>query len=368
MTDPFDDDLKDLVNISNGEIATASVLNDLLNCHNTGEKKFEEFVAQKVKAEKPDIFTPIQKTNLKTFSKKSISSKTSTKQGKVVELRNDSKFIARLLAIGQSREIDTRNLMKYSLRKYPAPLATSNGDLVKTPKCKLMHELLRRADCNDVPPENTDAVLLDGMALLQMLKDIPETFGDLAERIVCIIINLVKKAQGNRVDFVSDTYPLISIKNIEREKRSMSGVTRIRIGSATQKVPRQFKKFLSLGKNKEALIEFIFQHMTTLDLAPTLQQVTLFFTHGAKCHKFFADTLNDNMLQIETVPELYSNHEEADTRLILHAQHASRMHSNDTGSGNNRRLININEVYEQLGSRMCNALIGFHAFTGVYIF
>ena len=198
-------DLEDLVNISNGEIATASVSNDLLKCHEIGEKKFEEFVSQKVKADKPDIFTPIPKTNLKTFSKKYTGSKTSTKQGKVLELRNDSKFISRLLAIGQSREIDMRNLMRYSLRKYPAPLATSKGDLVKTPKCKLMHELLCRAECNDASPENTDAVLLDGMALLQTLKDIPDTFGDLAKKVVRIIISTAKKARGNRVDFVSDT-------------------------------------------------------------------------------------------------------------------------------------------------------------------
>ena len=75
MTDPFDDDLEDLVNISNGEIATVSVSNDLLKCHEIGEKKFEEFVSQKVKADKPDIFTPIPKTNLKTFSKKVLAAK-----------------------------------------------------------------------------------------------------------------------------------------------------------------------------------------------------------------------------------------------------------------------------------------------------
>ena len=121
--------------------------------------------------------------------------------------------------------------------------------------------------------------------------------------------------------------------------------------------------------------------MTTLDLAPApaLQEVTMFFTHGAECHKFFTDNVNGNMLQIEPVPELYSNHEEADTRLILHAQHASILQSNvtirspdtdvfilmlahkteirsslifDTGSGNNRRLIDINKVYEQL-DRVC---------------
>ena len=163
-------------------MATAPVSNDLLKCHEIGEKKFEEFVSQKVKADKPGIFTPIPKTNLKTFSKKHTGSKTSTQQGKVVELRNDSKFISRLLAIGQFREIDMRNLMRYSLREYPAPLAASKGDLVKTPKRKLMHELLR-AECNDASPENTDAVLLDGMALLQTLKDIPDTFGDLAEKL-----------------------------------------------------------------------------------------------------------------------------------------------------------------------------------------
>lgn len=69
------------------------------------------------------------------------------------------------------------------------------------------------------------------------------------------------------------------------------------IVGATQKVSRQFKKFLSSGENKEALIEFIFQHMTTLDLAPTLQKVTLFFTHEAECHKFYANSLNGNMLE-----------------------------------------------------------------------
>ena len=58
-----------------------------------------------------------------------------------------------------------------------------------------MHELLCRADYSDASPENTDAILLDGMALLQMLKDIPETFGDLAERVVLIIISSAKKAQ-----------------------------------------------------------------------------------------------------------------------------------------------------------------------------
>lgn len=116
-----------------------------------------------------------------------------------------------------------------------------------------------------------------------------------------------------------------------------------------------------------------------------------FFTHGADCHKFLVDS--HNTLKIESVQELYSNQEEADARLILHAQHASTTHNSvtirspdtdvfilmlahraeirsslffDTGSGNNGRLIDIGEVYNQLGSRLCSAFIGVHAFTGLY--
>lgn len=46
MTDPFDDDLEDLVNIANGEIATASMSNDLLKSHKI-EEKFKEFVCMR---------------------------------------------------------------------------------------------------------------------------------------------------------------------------------------------------------------------------------------------------------------------------------------------------------------------------------
>ena len=74
------------------------------------------------------------------------------------------------------------------------------------------------------------------------------------------------------------------------------------------------------------MIELISKDVITLDLASALQEVTLFFMRGAKCHKFFTDNLNGDMLQIESVSD--SNHKEADTRLILHARHASVMRSN----------------------------------------
>ena len=89
---------------------------------------------------------------------------------------------------------------------------------------------------------------------------------------------------------------------------------------------------------------------------------------------------------------LNCNHEEADTRLILHASHASMTghnavcicspdtdvaviataHSFDipativflTGTKNRRRFINLTQVGRSLGRELCLALPGYHAFTG----
>ena len=35
-----------------------------------------------------------------------------------------------------------------------------------------------------------------------------------------------------------------------------------------------------------------------------------------------------------------------------------------TGVGNHRRILEVTKIYSSLGSEFCDALIGFHAFTG----
>ena len=88
---------------------------------------------------------------------------------------------------------------------------------------------------------------------------------------------------------------------------------------------------------------------------------------------------------------LRSNHEEADTRLILHAKHATATHNNViikspdkdvlilsiamqqrienemfflTGTGNRCRCIPVSTIANNLGVEVSHCLPGFHAFTG----
>ena len=77
----------------------------------------------------------------------------------------------------------------------------------------------------------------------------------------------------------------------------------IRILGPQQKVPKQIKKFLANGKNKDALVEFFFQHLPHIEGLPMLFGVVeLFVTHCEQCHKV-ANFTNDK-IQIDECPEL----------------------------------------------------------------
>ena len=390
MSNPFEVE-DSMINIASGKVATADVSRDMNCAKDIGEQKCKTFISEQLLSEEPDLFATIKATKLSTFSTMDKKTKVKTSKGQIVELKNDLKFISRLLAVGKARDVDMKEVLTYSLRKFPSPLSTVDGQLVKTPKAKLLHILEGRVEdsaIDQLPPNN--ALILDGMALIQTIKRIPETFGALVKVIINRILSSAASSKSTRVDFVCDTYPDVSIKNLERSKRAETGSIMIMILGPQQKVPRQFKKFLSLGKNKEALIEFIFQHMKAVEgLSTALGNMELFVSHGKLCHQ--VSTTSQGEILIEECAELYCDHEEADTRLLLHAKHAAAVHDHviirspdtdvfiimlghkpaipaamyfDTGVGNQRRILDLSRIHETLGADLCDALIGFHAFTG----
>lgn len=392
MANPFDVQDDGMINIASGTLATDDVCKDMLAAKQVGESKCKKFINESLLADECDIFSTIPSTKLKTFSIMTKKNNVKTSKGQIVELKNDVKFVSRLLAIGSSRNIDMKDVLSYSLRKFPSPFATTNGMLVKTPKSKFMHLIEERTDdpfTEQLPVNN--ALMIDAMALLQTLKSIPGTFGELAELIVKKLLASAQSSNSTRVDFVCDRYPEVSIKGLERSKRAEAGGTVVKILGPNQKVPKQYNKFLSVGKNKEALIEFIFQHMRNItNLHEILKDVLVMITHGNLCHKITKNAQGE--VEIEGCQELSCDHEEADTRLLLHSKHAAAadfenvvirspdtdvfilllghnqaIQSNlyfDTGSGNQRRIIDVSAVHSSLGLALCDALIAFHAFTG----
>ena len=94
-------------------------------------------------------------------------------------IKADRNLLSLLLIVAQKRYMDLDEVFEYSLGPLPWPLASTDGSLGKTDKSKLMESLMTHIELvEDVPP--TSAIIVDGMAVLQSLKQVPETFQEWA--------------------------------------------------------------------------------------------------------------------------------------------------------------------------------------------
>jgi hypothetical protein len=389
MINPFDNDLSSLVHLASGKVASEVVAEDMRTMYDKGTQQADNFLKENVAGKEPNIYAPIRKTNLRTFSSLGKKVTKSTKNGEIVALMNSQALFSKMLLIAKSRDLDMEYVLKYSLRPFPSSLATIDGDLVKTPKAKLLHAVendVTNATINELPTTSR-ACVLDGMAMFQSLSPVPETFGALSEMMLAKTVNSAIHTNCKRVDFVIDRYPQVSIKDLERNRRAVANdVHEIRIYSAQQNVPRQWKKFLSSGRNKE-LIKFLFNSWKSANES-LLKGVEVVLAHEGQCHSF---TQSNGQLTCTEIQELYSDHEEADTRIVAHAKQASQYYqsilikSPDTdvlfialnacleipadvfiemGVGKGRRTLSLTNIRHSVGDSWCRALIGLHALTG----
>ena len=136
------------------------------------------------------------------------------------------------------------------------------------------------------------------------------------------------------------------------------------------------KKFLSSGENKESLLFFI-KHWKSYKSCQFASVSVLYATSKDKCYTYHPN--RNDPVRTESFPPLDSNHEEADTRLLLHAKHAAStydtviMRSPDTdvlvlctamqqliekdvymltGSGKKIRCIHVNTICKELGDNI----------------
>jgi hypothetical protein len=220
------------------------------------------------------------------------------------------------------------------------------------------------------------------MHIVQKLKGDQTTFGEVAQDLFSMILK--EGTQSQRIDVVFDRYQEQSIKNIERQLRgSGSGIVVTSI-TATQ-IIRQRKNFLAQISNKTNLISFLVSEWKKTKYTGKLGNKILFLTSDENCYRITQNSCQE-------MQELRSTHEEADGRLLLHADHAAKegykavlIFSVDTdvfilclafqkrinaslfqkcGSKNRTKLLDIEKIAAHIGQEVCDALIRLHAFTG----
>jgi hypothetical protein len=171
------------------------------------------------------------------------------------------------------------------------------------------------------PFDRSSAVLIqDGMALLQSMNvKAFKTFGDLAEHFIKCQQQCFPSAAT--VVGVFDRYDKkLSIKSAERDRRSSSlGDHKVCQLIDGRPIP-DWKKFLEVNVNKQALLKFLGDFVIRSHSSIVTSSDDKLYLAGL----FFdpSTTKNFSPSKVSDCPDLFSNHQEADTRMILHAIHA----------------------------------------------
>ena len=287
-----------------------------------------------------------------------------------------------MIVVAESRDLQMSEVLQHPLGPLPWSLATSDGSLRKTNKSALAKELQKNA----LPAEDIgkpSACIIDGMSAVQKIKGDHKSFAEIALSLLSMILH--ESPNSKQIDVVFDVYKEYSIKKTERSIRTSATIgTQFKNIAPGHKV-QQWRKFLANSPNKKSLIKFLTNEWKQEKYRQKLLDKTLFIAYEDVCIKL---SRNGE----ESVLELGSTQEEANTRLFVHASHAASsgftstiITSEDTdvfilclyfrqttpspiffkcGSTTHTKFVDIIGIADKLGQDVCRALPGLHAFTG----
>ena len=283
-------------------------------------------------------------------------------------------MFSRLFIACQSRDGDLDEFFRHEKQQFP-PSLSKFGKLRHGTKADLLSCLKNYSKSAPLQPD-AEVAILDGAVVVNFLQPLAaKTFHDYA---VKVFLPYIEKQlqQVSRVDIAWDQYIQNSLKSQARSNRG-KGIRRRVEESAN--LPQNWSQFLRDDANKTELFLFLVKHIKYL---VTRKQIIT--TNGS-------DVVCIPPQDISNLAP--SNHEEADTRMVLHLADAAKNGYNkillrtiDTdvvvlsvaafakleiqelwiafGTGKNFRYIPIHEIAASLDPAKSQALPIFHAYTG----
>lgn len=398
-SNPFEShpERNELCNISTGAIADKKISDCLLNLQKNGESLIDLFEKERFIEKKCGIFHKVKHAPFFNFEYKEKSSSSKLK------LPSDDAELAlvnKLFLIAGQRNYDLKKLTARELIGYPKYLFNREGYYHKSQKSVLLNEIVESCNCktninlfNLLSSENSVVYLIDAMSLVHLinLKNF-STFGDFAAAFYNNINGIFSYSSVIQVHVVFDRYDEISIKFLESQMRSQASTcAKVKILGPDTKISKDIKNFFALTENKLQLVKFLCTNFSSYVRVPKDKEFFISggFTDPTQCFKF-CDTKSTQ------VPELKSNHLEADTRLFAHTFHAMKKISNlniviqatDTDIfilgihfwyslkalsckalwfnmvSKQSRILGCHTAAESLGIQICKILPSLHAITG----
>ena len=333
-----------------------------------GKRQYQEYVDSRLICGEISIYAVIKRNKFPLLRQRNTLS-TSKVKLKTTSLKQDCKLFAPLYVACQSREGDIADFFSHENHSHP-PSISEYGKLRKGSKADFL-QILANHGSTELECSPVTSKVMDGAALVQMSKPgDSKSFGQYASKVfVDRVLRTINKDNVERVDVVFDRYFKQSLKSETRDKRG-DGI-RISVRETTP-VPKDWGRFLRVDENKEELFTLLAKELAK---QISSSQVIVATT---------SDTVVSNM-PIDRGSLSPCNHEEADTRILLHVKHAAQnnhtricIQTVDTnvvviavsifnqlgieqiwiefGTGKDKRWLPVHEYAASLGEEICSGL------------
>ena len=347
------------------------------NARLVGITQYKEFIKERFVTGEKSVHDVIKQNKLSLYRRK-LATKRDTGKVKETLLKQGCHLFSSLFIAFQTRKGDIDHFFMHENRPYPPAL--SNLDEMRHNNKSDMLKIFSNKCDTQYEDQGVTAVVLDGAAIVQMIPPTSsKTFKGYCENEFSTYINIkVQNPNVRRIDIVFDIYKPLSIKAATREKRGSGKIIKV---TGSTLIPKDWKTFLHVNENKEQLFMMLSEEIICL-VAEGKQIV---------CTKNEDVLTNDSGIAISNL--MPCNHEEADTRMLLHTNILAQCgHSKgkiitvDTdviilaitlfsslnieelwiefGSGQNRRWYPIHEIVDSIGRQYCEGILFQYAFTG----
>jgi len=378
LGNPFEVCGDDLVVLHSRHVVNCTIA-DVASIREVGQAQYSDFVKDRLVDRSVSVYAPLKRNKLALFTSQRSSRLTKSNQ-RLKSVQNDCGLFSRLYIGCQTRNGNLDTFFEHENQAYP-PSISEFGTLRFGSKSDLLSCLEKVTSISDSEtglPPLIDMLALDGAVIVQLLKPgKAKTFADYATDIFLPYIQS-QMARVQRLDLVWDSYQPLSLKATTRAKRGTGA--RVHVGAQVP-VPSNWKEFLRDDQNKSELFKFLSERTICI---PLPESKCLLATSGENV--LFSGNNDFESLQ----PCL---HEEADTRLVLHAANAAKagykkiaIRTVDTdvlviaistwqemqceelwlafGTGKKYRYIAVHELANCLGPEKSKALPAFHSLTG----
>ena len=228
-------------------------------------------------------------------------------------MKAEKNLFCMMRLISQNRDLDMKDVLAHPLGPTPWSLVCNNETLRKTNKAA-MGKILETLTLPSKNISDNSTCVIDAMSVVQKTKGNHKTFQEVAETLFVKVL-----AEGNgssRLDIIFDVYREKSIKNAERKKRANTTTAQqYKNILATHKI-KQWHHFLQSASNKVNLIRFLCNAWKAEPFRSRLGDKHLYLGYDEECLKLTKE-------KVEVAEHLRCNHEEAGTRMLLHAKDAA---------------------------------------------